>query len=260
MNVPVAANILGTIGAVCWSVQLLPQILLNYRRHSAAGLQPSFMMTWALAGVPLAVFNTVQRFNVALQVQPQILTSLSLLTWAQCCYYESKWPLRKCLAVIAPLILLMAALETALILSIRIALDRHVEWPTTLMGVLAGVLLCCGVLREYWDIYSHNTVRGISFLFCGIDAAGDFFSVLSVRECIIHLLCAVSVSYPWNSLPAALRLCGHWTLFGRIPSLVWHILLWNTLSTHSMAEALRCSPDSPYTSPCNRCCPARLAG
>ena len=67
--------------------QLLPQIIINYRRHDTTGLQPSMMMLWAWAGVPLGVYNIVERFNVALQVQPQILTCLSLATWIQCYYY-----------------------------------------------------------------------------------------------------------------------------------------------------------------------------
>jgi hypothetical protein len=44
MDVPIAANVLGTLGAVFWSVQLIPQIVVNYRRHNAIGLQPS--MVW----------------------------------------------------------------------------------------------------------------------------------------------------------------------------------------------------------------------
>ena len=48
------------------------------------------------------------------------------------------------------------------------------------MGVLSTVLLSAGVLRHYWDIYIHHTVRGISFIFVGIDAAGDVFSLVSV--------------------------------------------------------------------------------
>lgn len=46
------------------------------------------MMFWAWAGVPLGVYNIVSDFNVALQVQPQILAFLSLLTWIQVYYYE----------------------------------------------------------------------------------------------------------------------------------------------------------------------------
>lgn len=46
------------------------------------------MMLWAWAGVPLGVYNIVEEFNIALRVQPQILTLLSLVTWIQCYYYE----------------------------------------------------------------------------------------------------------------------------------------------------------------------------
>lgn len=45
------------------------------------------MLLWAAAGVPLGVYNIVEEFNIALRIQPQILTTLSLLTWAQCLYY-----------------------------------------------------------------------------------------------------------------------------------------------------------------------------
>lgn len=45
------------------------------------------MLLWAVAGVPLGVYNIVKEFNVALQIQPQILTFLSLVTWGQCLYY-----------------------------------------------------------------------------------------------------------------------------------------------------------------------------
>lgn len=46
MDVPIAANVLGTLGAVFWSIQLIPQIVVNYRRHNATGLQPSMVFTF----------------------------------------------------------------------------------------------------------------------------------------------------------------------------------------------------------------------
>ncbi|PQE15812.1 hypothetical protein CJF30_00006226 [Rutstroemia sp. NJR-2017a BBW] len=57
---------------------------------------------------------------------------------------------------------------------------RDLQWPVIFMGVLSTVLLSAGVLRHYFDIYIHRTVRGISFIFVGIDAAGDVFSLVSV--------------------------------------------------------------------------------
>ena len=46
MDVPIAANVLGTLGAVFWSIQLIPQIVVNYRRHNATGLQPSMVFNY----------------------------------------------------------------------------------------------------------------------------------------------------------------------------------------------------------------------
>ncbi|KAK2002622.1 hypothetical protein LX36DRAFT_707680 [Colletotrichum falcatum] len=180
MDVPAAANALGTLGAVCWSIQLIPQIIINYRRHNATGLQPSMMMLWACAGVPLGAYNIVEDFNVALRIQPQILTFLSLATWIQCYYYQRAWSLLRSLSVLAPIAAVMAGIQAALIIGLRIIKDRGVEWPMILMAVLSAALLAAGVLRHYWDIYVHRTVRGISFIFVAIDAAGDVFSLASI--------------------------------------------------------------------------------
>ncbi|KAH8647168.1 PQ loop repeat-domain-containing protein [Xylariales sp. PMI_506] len=180
MDIPAAANVLGTVGAVCWSVQLIPQIFINYRRHHAIGLQPSMMMLWAWAGVPLGVYNILEGFNIALRIQPQILTVLSLITWIQCYHYQELWKPLKSLAAFITMACLMGGTEAALIFALRVAKKRGVEWPLTMMAVLSATLLAAGVLRHYWDIAVHRTVRGISFIFVGIDAAGDLFSLLSI--------------------------------------------------------------------------------
>ena len=46
------------------------------------------MLLWATAGVPLGIYNIVEGFSIALRIQPQILTLLSLITWAQCYHYS----------------------------------------------------------------------------------------------------------------------------------------------------------------------------
>jgi len=138
------------------------------------------VLLWACAGVPLGVYNIVQNFNVALRIQPQILTFLSLLTWMQCKYYGNEWPLIKTAAVAAPVAALMGGIECGLVFALRRAKHDHVHWPITFMAVLSACFLCAGVLRHYWDIYKERTVRGISFLFVGIDAMGDLTSLISV--------------------------------------------------------------------------------
>ncbi|KAL5392594.1 hypothetical protein PMIN06_006069 [Paraphaeosphaeria minitans] len=138
------------------------------------------MMLWAWAGVPLGVYNIVKDFNIALRIQPQILTLLSLITWIQRYYYEKSWSVWRSLALVVPVACIMGGIQTALIMALRIAQDRNIQWPLIPMAVLSAALLAAGVLRHYLDIYIHRTVRGISFLFVGIDAAGDLFSLVSV--------------------------------------------------------------------------------
>ena len=180
MDRPIIANVFGVLGAVAWSVQLLPQIFLNYRRGSTSGLSAGFMLFWAWAGIPMGAYNIVSKFNYALWVQPQILTSLSLITWAQCYYYERKWSFVKVGSVISIAACFMGGIEAALILALRIGRDNGTEWPLMLMAILAGVLLACGVLEQYLAIFKSKSVHGVSFLFCGLDALGDLTSIISV--------------------------------------------------------------------------------
>lgn len=179
MDQPTIATAFGTLGATCWCIQLLPQIYRNWHRHDTEGLSSSFMMLWACAGVPLGVYNISSNFNIALQVQPQILASLSLTTWAQCLYYRRKWSKFK-VAIVAILVAaLLGGVEAGLVFAVRNAAGP-LRWPGLLMGALAGLLLALGVLEQYVAVYKNRSVEGISFLFCGIDALGDITSIVSV--------------------------------------------------------------------------------
>jgi hypothetical protein len=98
---------------------------------------------------------------------------------------RQKYSIRKCIAAVTSLLLLLGGIEAGLIFALRVAKRRYLEWPMILMAVLSASLLAAGVLRHYWDIYVHRTVRGISFIFVGIDAAGDLFSLVSVSMYLV---------------------------------------------------------------------------
>ncbi|UPK92091.1 hypothetical protein LCI18_003026 [Fusarium solani-melongenae] len=110
----------------------------------------------ALAGIPLGVYNVVQNLNVALQVQPHILIFLN------------KWTLTKILVVCIATASIIGGIEAGLYFALRHAWEKEIEWPMTLMAVLAAVLLGCGILK------------GISFLFVFIDSGGDVVSILAL--------------------------------------------------------------------------------
>lgn len=137
-------------------------------------------LSWAAAGIPLGVYNMVQNLNIALQIQPNILIFLSLVTWSQCKYYGTKWhPLRALLSMVG-LVSIIGGIEVGLFFVLRMAWDREVKWPMTLMAVLAAVMLCAGVLRYYWEIYQSRDTKGISFLFVFIDYGGDLVSIVAL--------------------------------------------------------------------------------
>lgn len=74
----------------------------------------------------------------------------------------------------------MGGVQTGLIIGVGHARQRELHWPSILMAVASAALLAAGVLRHYVDVYLYRTVRGISFIFVGIDALGDVFSLVSV--------------------------------------------------------------------------------
>ncbi|KAF1835278.1 PQ loop repeat protein-like protein [Decorospora gaudefroyi] len=180
MNSPVTANVFGTIGAVLWSLQLLPQIWKNWRRHDSGSLSAIFFLSWAIAGVPLGVYNIVDDFNIALQVQPNILILLSLFTWSQCKHYGEGWGLKKIAVAFAAIALALGGVETGLVFALRLARSRGYKWPLTLMAIIAALLLAGGVLRHYVDMFRTGSDAGMSLKFAILDASGDVASLLSV--------------------------------------------------------------------------------
>lgn len=160
--------------------KLLPQIWKNWRRHDSESLSALFFLSWAVAGVPLGVYNIVEDFNVALQVQPNILIFLSLLTWSQCKHYGEKWGRTKIALSFASLAAILGGIEVGLVFALRLARDRGQNWALTLMAILAAVLLGAGVLRHYFDMFQTRSDAGISLRFALLDASGDVVSLLSV--------------------------------------------------------------------------------
>lgn len=137
-------------------------------------------LAWAIAGIPLGVYNLVENFNIALQIQPHILIFLSLITWAQCQYYGEKRN-ATCIIILSTVAaFFIGGVESGLYFALKRAESDRLEWPLILMAVLAAILLSLGVSRYYWEIYKSASVKGISFLFVLIDATGDLVSILSL--------------------------------------------------------------------------------
>ncbi|KAI1314063.1 PQ loop repeat-domain-containing protein [Xylaria venustula] len=180
-QIPVVANVLGTIGTVFWSVQLIPQAWTNWRHKNTEGLPAVMMFLWAICGVPFGVYAIAQNFNIPIQVQPQVFMALCLVNWGQILLYTHKWPQWKVLVVTIGTAAIFAGAETALVLTIRPIYKAGNETPVLVIGVLAAILLAAGLLPPYGEAWKRRgRIIGINFVFLTVDSLGAFFSLLSL--------------------------------------------------------------------------------
>ncbi|TFY54748.1 hypothetical protein EVG20_g9581 [Dentipellis fragilis] len=178
-----AENALGTLGTVCWTVQLVPQIWKSWRTKSTDGLSHWLVLVWAVSAVPLGTYAIVQNLNIPLILQPQLFGTLALVSWGQCMYYDHRRPLRQCLIMVFSLYIVMAALETGFVFAVRPSYRRGEESGergVQFFGILASVMIALALLPQYYEIYKHRAVVGISISFMSIDLLGGVFSDLSL--------------------------------------------------------------------------------
>jgi len=178
----VVANVLGTIGTVCWCIQMIPQIIQNYRKKNCEGLQPLMLFLWTASGVPFSIFFVARDASIPIQIQPQCFTFLCLVTWAQTLHYppvsQSK---KKTVLYVGGFILAATALEVGFIVPLKKVTAQGTMWPTLIFGIIASVLLAIGLLPPYFELAKRKgCVVGISFIFLTLDFSGALFSALSV--------------------------------------------------------------------------------
>ncbi|KAK8133316.1 hypothetical protein PG999_001489 [Apiospora kogelbergensis] len=180
-DIPVAANVLGTIGTILWCIQLVPQIWANWRTKKTDGLPASMMFLWAACGVPFGAYAVIQNFNIPLQVQPQCFALLSVVSWVQILLYSHNWATWKATVLGVAVTVACAGIETALILTLRVLYERGNETPVIVVGVVASVLLAGGLVPPYGEIWKRRgRVVGINWVFLSMDCSGALFSLLAL--------------------------------------------------------------------------------
>lgn len=180
-EIPIAANVLGTIGTIFWCVQLIPQIWTNWRTKKTDGLPGVMMLLWALCAVPFGVYAIVQNFNIPLQVQPQIFGILCLTAWCQTLYYHQKWKSWQAFGLGLVVAAIFAAAEALMIIFLRPQYVAGDEKGMLAVGILAAVVLALGLLPPYGEIWKRRgRVVGINWIFLSMDWLGAFFSLMAL--------------------------------------------------------------------------------
>ncbi|KAJ7289263.1 PQ loop repeat-domain-containing protein [Mycena rebaudengoi] len=179
----VAENAFGTLGAICWTVQLLPQIWKSWREKSTLGLSPWLVLLWGIAAAFLGAYSIILNLNIPLILQPQLFGILSLVSWSQCQYYEHNRSQKAAFAMGVGMMLLVGGFESLMVFTTRpsylagsVAAARAVQF----FGISSSVLISVALLPQYVEIWRHREVVGISITFMVVDMLGGVFSDLSL--------------------------------------------------------------------------------
>ncbi|CUS22154.1 LAQU0S04e09428g1_1 [Lachancea quebecensis] len=176
------ATALAIMGTVCWCVQLIPQIIFNYRRKNCEGFPPSMMFLWVVSGIPFAIYFMVTKGNVILQIQPHLFMVFSAISYAQCLYYPPvQWKWTRIVQALVILAVVDIGMEVGFTLWLRPVYSRGTHWPSLIFGIIASVLLGLGLLPPYFELAKRQgRVIGINFLFLFVDSLGAWLSIVSV--------------------------------------------------------------------------------
>ncbi|KAH9940866.1 PQ loop repeat-domain-containing protein [Epithele typhae] len=170
-----AENVLGTIGTICWTVQLVPQIWHTYRTKSVDGLSEYLVLMWGIAGAFLGPYSIVQNLNIPLILQPQLFAALCFVSWAQCQYYGHKRSKTASIAMWLVAISVFAGFEAGMVFALRPSARNGNLAPVRAFGIISTIILSL----SFVDLQVKEVI-GISLLFMGVDLLGGVFNVLSL--------------------------------------------------------------------------------
>ncbi|RKP29169.1 PQ-loop-domain-containing protein [Metschnikowia bicuspidata] len=182
MTGSVADNVLGTIGTILFCIQLVPQIIRNYRVKECTGIPPLMMFLWSASGIPFSIYFFGINASVALKVQPILFTFFCIVGWTQTLFYPPvQMPIKKIKVLVGLFVLLAVDAQVGFILWLHPLYARGVHWPMLMIAIIASVLLILGLIPPYFKLAKRKgRVVGINFIFLSMDASGALFSLLSV--------------------------------------------------------------------------------
>ncbi|KIK60892.1 hypothetical protein GYMLUDRAFT_597934 [Collybiopsis luxurians FD-317 M1] len=179
----IAENIFGTIGTICWTIQLVPQLWKSFREKDTTGLSDWMILTWAVSDPLLGIYSVVIDLNIPLIIQPQIFSALALCSWAQCQYYGRRRSLRSTVLWTLLLGAVFAGFELGMVYALRPSYERGEESSergVDFFGIMSSVLIAVSFIPQYYEIYRRREVIGISIIFMTVDLLGGVFSYLSL--------------------------------------------------------------------------------
>ena len=85
----VAVPVLGYTSVVCWCLIFCPQLIQNYRQHSALGLSSVMFLLWAFSGFATIAYVVYEHGDISLIIQWMMMSLTSLGVVFQIYGYET---------------------------------------------------------------------------------------------------------------------------------------------------------------------------
>lgn len=173
---------LATVGTVLWCVQLIPQIITNFRTKDCMGLPPLMMFLWVISGIPFGIYFCIMDTQIIFQVQPHLFMFFCSISFIQTIYYSPvRLPKLKILIIVISLVIVFLGTELGFILWLKPIYREGKHWSALIFGIVASILLAIGLLPPYFELAKRNgKVVGINFIFLTMDSVGTYFSIASV--------------------------------------------------------------------------------
>ncbi|KAJ3768280.1 PQ loop repeat-domain-containing protein [Lentinula raphanica] len=216
----VAENVFGTVGTVCWSIQLVPQLWKSYHEKDTTGLSEWMILSWSIAGAFLGTYSIVKNLNIPLILQPQLFSALTMASWAQCQFYGRKRSLSTSLVLFLCGCAILGGFELGTVYAVRPAFshgDRSGSEGIEFFGIMSTVLITLSFVPQYYEIYKRREVIGISIWFMAVDLlgvfsdlslvfkSGDFDIVAAVTYSLVIVMDGIVILAAWILNPRAKR-------------------------------------------------------
>jgi len=170
----------GYVGLFLWSVQLIPQVIYNYRRKSCAGLSPYMMAMWYSGSVMFVAYIIHTKFPLPIILQPTSFGLSTIVCLFQYLVYETKLSTIKLAITCAFTALVSAACFAAFYYIPLMGLESAINWPLLMLGLVPAMLLTVAYLMQFYEIYRTRNPFGLDMTFLLVDMLGAVCFVVSV--------------------------------------------------------------------------------
>jgi len=170
--------VFAVVGLVLWSIQLIPQIWLNFKRKTTEGLSVYGFAMWYTATIILGVYLIQTDQLIILVIQAFVFGLLNLIIIFEYLVFDSKFSRVKIVTVMLLLVVIGGIVDVGVYMALQYLP------PKTVLLYIVGISTICimvgGFFPQFIEIMRLQTIEGISFIFVAIDSIGGLFLAASV--------------------------------------------------------------------------------